>query len=136
VSQSYIWQSYRRRTDGSLAGETQIPRLKVEYQLSRSILVRAVGEYQADRQSDLRDDSRTNDPLLFKVADDKFVRLSGYRSNVVRPEFLFSYTPTPGTVFFAGYGGSVEDDGTAYRFRKLKRQNDQLFVKFSYLFRV
>jgi hypothetical protein len=135
VSHSYVLQTYRRRTDGSLAGESQIPRLKVEYQLSRSMLVRVVGEYQAFRQSDLRDDSRTNDPLLFKLDDGRFVRLSGYKSNVFRPEFLFAYTPVPGTVFFAGYGGSLEDED-AYRFRKLKRQQDQLFIKMSYLLRM
>jgi hypothetical protein len=135
VSQSYILQTYRRRTDGSLAGESQIPRLKVEYQLSRSMLVRAVAEYESTKQDDLRDESRTNDPLLYRLADESFVRLSGYRSNELRPEFLFAYTPVPGTVFFAGYGGTLEDDDT-YRFRKLRRQQDQLFVKFSYLLRM
>ena len=69
-----------------------------------------------------------------ELSADKFVRLSGFKSNVVRPEFLFSYTPIPGTVFFAGYGGTVEDED-AYRFRRLTRQQDQLFVKLSYLLR-
>jgi hypothetical protein len=135
VSHSYIWQFYRRHTDGSLVGESQIPRLKIEYQLSRSMLVRAVGEYQADQQDDLRDDSRTNDPLLRKRRDGTFVRLSGYTSNVFRPEFLFSYTPVPGTVFFAGYGGTLEDEDS-YKFRDLRRVQDQLFVKLSYLVRM
>jgi hypothetical protein len=135
VSQSYVLQSYRRRSDGSLAGESQIPRLKVEYQLSRSMLVRAVGEYASIRQDDLRDESRTNDPLLVRRGDGSFVRLSGYRSNQFRPELLFAYTPVPGTVFFAGYGGTLEEDD-AYRFRRLRRQQDQLFVKLSYLLRV
>ncbi len=135
VSQSYVLQTYRRRTDGSMAGASQIPRLKVEYQLSRSMLVRAVAEYQSYRQDDLRDDSRTNDPLLFRSDDGEFVRLSGYESNVLRPEFLFAYTPVPGTVFFAGYGGTMEDMD-AYRFRGLRRRQDQLFVKMSYLLRI
>jgi hypothetical protein len=135
VSQSYVLQSYRRRSDGSLAGESQIPRLRVEYQLSRSMLVRAVGEYASLRQDDLRDESRTNDPLLARGGDGSFVRLSGYRSNQFRPELLFAYTPVPGTVFFAGYGGTLQEDD-AYRFRRLRRQQDQLFVKLSYLLRV
>jgi hypothetical protein len=135
VSQSYVLQSYRRRSDGSLAGESQIPRLRVEYQLSRSMLVRAVGEYASIRQDDLRDESRTNDPLLGRGGDGSFVRLSGYRSNQFRPELLFAYTPVPGTVFFAGYGGTLQEDD-AYRFRRLRRQQDQLFVKLSYLLRV
>jgi hypothetical protein len=135
LSQSYVLQTYRRRTDGSLVGESQIPRLKVEYQLSRSMLVRAVGEYQSFEQDDLRDDSRTNDPLLYKNPEGEFVRLSGYTSNVFRPEFLFAYTPVPGTVFFAGYGGTMTDADT-YRFRGLRREQDQLFVKISYLVRL
>ena len=134
-NQSYVMQSYRRRTDGSLVGRTQIPRLKTEYQLSRSMLVRAVAEYQSQRQDDLRDDSRTGDPLLLRRRDGSYVRLLGGTSNELRPEFLFAYTPVPGTVFFAGYGGSVEDDD-AYRFRNLRRQRDQLFVKMSYLVRL
>ena len=43
--------------------------------------------------------------------------------------------PTPGTVFFAGYGGTLED-ADAYRFRDLRRVQDQLFVKLSYLLRM
>jgi hypothetical protein len=135
LSQSYILQTYRRRSDGSLAGESQIPRFKAEYQLSRSMLVRAVAEYQSTKQADLRDESRTFDPLLYRRDNGSFVRLSGYESNELRPEFLFAYTPVPGTVFFAGYGGSLQDDD-AYRFRKLRRQQDQLFVKVSYLVRM
>jgi hypothetical protein len=135
VSQSYVMQSYRRRTDGSLVGRSQIPRLKTEYQLSRSMLVRAVAEYQSERQDDLRDDSRTGDPLLRRLRDGRYVRLSGGTSNQLRPELLFAYTPVPGTVFFAGYGGSVTED-EAYRFRNLRRQQDQLFVKMSYLLRM
>jgi hypothetical protein len=135
LSQSYVMQSYRRRTDGSLVGKSEIPRFKAEYQLSRSMLVRAVAEYQAGRQETLRDDSRTNDPLLLRRRDGTFVRLLGGKSNEVRPELLFAYTPMPGTVFFAGYGGTVEDDDL-YRFRKLRRQQDQVFFKMSYLLRL
>ena len=135
VSQSYVMQSYRRRTDGSLVGRSQIPRVKVEYQLSRAMLVRAVAEYQSSRQDDLRDDSRTNDPLLFRTRDGAFVRMVGYESNQVRPELLFAYTPVPGTVFFIGYGSTV-DDTKAYRFRDLRREQDQVFVKASYLLRM
>ncbi|HUQ80191.1 MAG TPA: DUF5916 domain-containing protein [Gemmatimonadaceae bacterium] len=135
VSQSYVMQSYRRRTDGSLVGRSQIPRFKTEYQLSRSMLVRAVAEYQSFRQDDLRDESRTGDPLLLRRRDGTYARLLGGTSNQLLPELLFAYTPMPGTVFFAGYGGSVTDD-EAYRFKKLRRQQDQLFVKMSYLLRM
>jgi hypothetical protein len=45
---------------------------------------------------------------------------------------LFSYRPTPGTVFFVGYGGSLtEPDPLA--FDRLRRVNDAFFVKASYV---
>jgi len=99
------------------------------------MLVRAVAEYQSNQQDDLRDDSRTGDPLLRRLRDGSYVRLSGGKTNALRPELLFAYTPVPGTVFFAGYGGSVVDDDK-YHFRNLRREQDQLFVKLSYLVRM
>jgi len=56
-------------------------------------------------------------------------------SNVLRTDWLFSYRPGPGTVFFVGYGGSLtEPDPLA--FESLRRQNDAFFVKLSYAFRM
>jgi hypothetical protein len=56
-------------------------------------------------------------------------------SNVLRSDLLLSYRPTPGTVFFLGYGGSLsEEDPLA--FQRLRRTADAFFVKGSYLFRV
>ena len=42
---------------------------------------------------------------------------------------------TAGTVFFLGYGSSLREPNT-YRFTDLRRVNDGLFFKLSYLFRV
>src|SRR6185295_6367004 len=47
IDGTYDYNDYVRRTDGSFAGRNIIPRLKVEYQLARSVFVRAVGEYDA-----------------------------------------------------------------------------------------
>ena len=56
-------------------------------------------------------------------------------TNVLRTDWLFSYRPNPGTVFFLGYGGNMnEQDPLA--FNRLRRTGDALFVKMSYLFRV
>jgi hypothetical protein len=134
VSHTYGMQSYRRRTDGTMVGLSHIPRLKVEYQLSRATLVRAVAEYAAEHVDALRDDSRTGDPLLVKNARNVYVLRGARRSNVVRPEFLFSYTPVPGTVLFTGYGSTLTDDAP-FRFRGLTRASDGFFVKASYLIR-
>ena len=62
-------------------------------------------------------------------------RLVGSRSNRLRVDALFAWQPTPGTVFFAGYGSSVLDEDP-FAFRRLRRSNDGFFVKFSYLFRL
>jgi len=63
VSPQYQLQSYARRSDGSTVGDRRIPRVKVEYQVSRPIFVRVIGEYDARRQDALRDDSRTGLPI-------------------------------------------------------------------------
>ena len=59
----------------------------------------------------------------------------GYRDNRLRLDVLFAWQPTPGTVFFAGYGSSLREDDP-FSFRRLSRDSDGLFVKFSYLFRL
>jgi hypothetical protein len=56
-------------------------------------------------------------------------------TNSLRTDWLFSYRPNPGTVFFLGYGGSLsETDPLA--FQDLRRRSDAFFVKLSYLFRM
>jgi hypothetical protein len=49
-------------------------------------------------------------------------------------DWLVSYVPSPGTVFFAGYGSSLTEPD-AFRFRSMERVRDGLFVKVSYLLR-
>jgi hypothetical protein len=134
VDGSYNTQYYRRRSDGTRVGQGQIPRVKVEYQLSRSIFLRAVGEYTAIFQDDLRDDSRTNDPLLIPGPGGTLVRATGFRDNVFNFEWLFSYLPTPGTVIYLGYGSTLREE-EAFRFRRLARERDSYFLKLSYLIR-
>lgn len=136
IGATYTLSGYWRRTDGSLVHRTQAPRLKVEYQLSRSIFVRAIGEYFSTYVDSLRDDSRTNNPLLvLDPASGRWVRTTARRSNNLRADFLFSYKPTPGTVFYAGYGAQMEEP-EAFAFRNVLRRNDAFFIKASYLFRL
>jgi hypothetical protein len=52
-----------------------------------------------------------------------------------RSDVLFSYRPTPGTVFLLGYGATLAEP-EAFRFRDLQRREDGLFLKASYLFRM
>ena len=48
---------------------------------------------------------------------------------------LFSYKPTPGTVFFFGYGASLTEP-EPFSFQNLTRTTDGFFLKLSYLFRM
>ena len=131
----YNLQSFVRRTDGSYVGIRRVPRLKLEYQATRAVFVRYVGEYASNYQDDLRDDSRTNLPVVLVAADGTFRRAAGIRQRSVRNDWLFSYQPTPGTVLFAGYGNTLAnpDDGLQ---RDLHRTRDGFFLKLSYLFRL
>ena len=131
----YDHQQVNRRTDRSLVALTRVPRLKIEYQLSRAVFLRFVGQYTSNQVDSLRDDSRTNDPILFRdPVTGKFTRSAASASNLFRLDWLFSYRPVPGTVIFAGYGSTL-DDASPFRFRVLARTADVFFVKLSYLFR-
>ncbi len=132
----YNLQQFKRRTDGSLVGRRQIPRLKLEYQATRAIFARVIAEYDAQRQDDLRDDSRTERPILIRNPESGAHEPAlGYRDNRLRVDVLFAWQPTPGTVFFAGYGSSLQEND-AFSFRRLSRETDGFFMKFSYLFRL
>jgi hypothetical protein len=131
---NYQLQRFDRTSDGSRVGQQQIPRLRVEYQIARPMFVRFVGQYVAAERDSLRDDSRTNGPVLLRRGD-TFVRAGATRSNTFRGDVLFSYQPTPGTVFFAGYGSTL-DEPEPLRFARLQRRADGFFLKWSYLWRV
>ena len=136
VSPQYQLQSYDRRSDGTTVGVGRIPRLKVEYQVSRAIFVRAIGEYNAQRQDALRDDSRTNLPILIRdPATGLYAPSPAFERNRFRVDALFSYQPTPGTVFFAGYSSFLTEP-LGLRFDNLRRTNDGFFLKASYLLRL
>ena len=133
---SFQSQQYWRKSDGSLVAESFIPRLKVEYQLSRPLFFRVVGQYVSQHQDSLRDDSRTNDPILIKNPDTGIYELAVAKSsNTLRVDWLASYKPTPGTVIFFGYGSSMDATETL-SFKGLQRTSDGFFLKLSYLFRL
>ena len=135
VNATYLQQQYWRKTDGSTVGRDIVPRVKVEYQVARSLFVRAVGEYAAHWQDSLRDDSRTNDPIL--IRDPRtgiYARAAAQSSNAVRLDWLVSFTPSPGTVVYAGYGSSLTE-AEGFAFHGVRRLRDGFFVKLSYLIR-
>ena len=134
---TYALQQVRRRSDGSLVNVAHLPRLKLEYQLSRPIFIRLVGEYAHEKQDSLRDDTRTEAPILiFDGAADAFVRTQAFTRSSFRGDVLFSYQPTPGTVGFLGYGSTLADpvDPSSSQSSGMRRVQDGFFLKLSYLF--
>lgn len=135
VAPTYARQQYVRPDDGSTVRVRDIPRLKVEYQVSRSVFVRLVGQYDAVWRDALRDDTRTGDPILVRdAATGLYASTTELQRNRIQGDVLFSYRPTPGTVVFAGYGSAMSEPD-AFQFRDVRRSRDGFFVKVSYLFR-
>ena len=91
INGTLSYQDYWRRTDHSLAGRNAIPRVKVEYQFTRAIFLRAVGEYDLSEHDDLRDETRTFFPLI--IGGKKALAT---RSAQFHADWLFSYRANPG----------------------------------------
>ena len=116
----------RARDDSRFSSET-IPRLKVEYQMTRSIFFRLVGQYAARERSPLVD--RGGNPILAGGVLD-----AGNKSNEFTTDWLFSYRPIPGTLAYFGYGATMVEPNE-FRFSDLERTRDGFFGKLSYLLR-
>jgi hypothetical protein len=123
-----VYARFTRAADGSEFARTIIPRLRLEYQPSRALFFRFIGEYVAERRAALVDPV-SGAPLLVDGAP-----AGPVDDNRFRMDWLASYEPTPGTVVFLGYGARMRDD-EAFRFRRLRRSDDGFFVKVAYLFR-
>lgn len=117
-----------RRLDGSEYARTLIPRLKLEYQFTRAMFLRVVGEYRSEQRDALRADA---DGRLLSVRGAPSLAAASSR---LRVDWLASYQPVPGTVAFFGYG-SGSDAPRASEFSSLSRSDDAVFVKLAYQFR-
>ena len=129
VNATYASTSFARRVGGAQSAFSRIPRVKVEYQLARPLFVRVVSQYTATRREALLD-PRTGSVIVLASGPS---RLSS--SNSLRTDWLMSYRPAPGTVFFVGYGGTL-NEADPLAFQRLTRTADAFFVKGSYLFRL
>jgi hypothetical protein len=117
------------RRDGSWFSTEDIPRLKVEYQATRSIFFRVVGQY-TNLRSDALKDPTTGGPI---VIGGSVVGPSA--SKLFRVDWLFSYRPSPGTLVYLGYGASCSEFDTRCAVgRQTNRLADGFFAKISYLF--
>jgi hypothetical protein len=110
-----------------------IPRLKVEYQLSRAVFFRYVGQYLAQERDALEDPHGY--PVLLADSTGTNVPVVATIQNTFRNDVLFSYNPIPGTVVYLGYGASL-DEPNAFQFNQMTRTQDGFFFKVSYLFRL
>jgi len=117
-----------RASDGSEFARTIIPRAQVEYQPTRELFFRVIGEYRSQRQDALRDPV-TGAPLLAGGTASAPGSFNG-----LRVDLLASYEPTPGTVAFFGYGSSLESK-RSFGVSDLSRTTDGFFLKVAYLFR-
>ena len=147
ISPSWQYQSYDRITSGELVASTRITRVKTDYQIARPLFFRIVGEYNAAARLALRDESRTNGSLLFTQPNGTLVASTPERDHSFRTDWLISYQPNPGTVFFAGYGSTYLRDATdpaqlTQRWRSedlltgARRTTNAFFVKATYLIRM
>ena len=134
IDGSLDYQDYWRRTDHTMTGRSYIPRIKVEYQVTPAVFLRAVAQVEAAERDDLRDESRTGFPLIINGR-----KALATRSHTFIGDLLFSYRPAPGTVIFVGYGSEASglpDPTERFLYQPLVRSADHFFLKLSRLFRV
>ncbi|HEY7876908.1 MAG TPA: hypothetical protein VIC55_01710, partial [Gemmatimonadaceae bacterium] len=139
ITPTLLYQSFDHPSSGTVYRSDHIIRVKTEYQLTRAIFLRLVGEYSGQERALLVDYSRTGGVLLYyDPATGTYSPSTPFRHKTFRTDWLFSYQPSPGTVFFAGYGNSSAP--ASFRLDQLTetryRTADAFFVKFSYLFRM
>jgi hypothetical protein len=117
-----------RAFDGTEFARTLIPRLKLEYQPSRSLFFRMVSELRDQRTAALQ--AAGSSTILYLNGTPS----APTRTRSLRTDWLISYEPTPGTVAYFGYGSTLERpdvvQGDAFR-----RAQDGFFVKLAYQFR-
>ena len=112
-----------------------MPRVRVEYQVTRQVFVRVIAAVARLQQDFLRDDSRTTLPVYFRGTNGTLTRAVAFDRLPGWLDVLFSCVLTPGTVVDFGYGNRSRADrpgGTS----ALQPSRDVFFTKLSYLFRL
>ena len=129
----FRYQRYDRERDGTRLSEQVVPRLRLEYQFTRALFLRYIGQLESRRRDALRD-PRTDAPILQRNARGAWAPIARRQSLLARSDWLVQYLPSPGTVVFMGYGNSL-DASLTNRPGDLQPRADGFFVKLSYLFR-
>jgi uncharacterized protein DUF5916 len=138
IAPSGVYAQVARQTTGDIVKMQRVYRLKTEYQITPAIFARVVSELEGLDRLALRDESRTNGPLLFRSPDGTLTRSIRTLQRTVRTDWLLAWQPGPGRVFFAGYGNNAEPDETTLSafFGRRFRRTESFFVKASYLWRM
>ena len=122
-----------RLRDGVEHSNAIIPRIRAQYQFSRSLRLRGIFEYGSQESASLTDPG-TGLPL-YVCTDTVCDERAGSEGHDFRVEGLVAYEPSPGTVFYLGYTRQMED-GSAFGFKNIRPTADGLFIKLSYRFRM
>lgn len=117
-----------RTFDGSEYASTFIPRIKAEYQPSRSLFFRVISQLTDQRTAALRAAGTTT--TLYVGGKPS----SPVHTRTLRTDWLISFEPSPGTVAFFGYGNTLEEPQMP-GLGRLRRSLDGFFVKLAYQFR-
>jgi len=121
-------RAINRQRDGSRFSTETIPRLKLEYQVSRAMFARFVGQYTARQLAALQD--RDGNAIMINGAAQPATSTREFRM-----DWLVSWRPVPGTTVYVGYGSTL-DAPDAFTSRDLHRSLDGFFGKVSWLFRL
>ena len=133
INLSYNDSRVYRPTDGSRVLLQDVAASTVEYQLSRSFQLRVIGQYSINARDSLRDDSRSNLPIVLRdPSTGTYSPTKPYDNHQMQLNFLFTYLPNPGTVIYLGYGAVAQRPNDVGRPQLGVVQND-LFLKLSYL---
>jgi deoxycytidine triphosphate deaminase len=125
----YTWSRMERSEDGTHFSTAHLPRLRVQYQFSRSLLARVIGQYDLEKRSALRHPVTGEAVLINGVLQEE-----RERGNFTG-QALLSFEPSPGTIFFIGYS-RVMDGPYGFPLDQKDLRQDGFFMKLSYLFRL
>ena len=136
IAAQYVRNVITRARDGTRFSREDIPRLKLEYQATRSIFVRFVGQYTARLRDALRQPGTELPIARLDPSSGTYAVAAREDANGLRVDWLFSYRPGPGTLIYLGYGSSLEEPSAFAFGSQLHRATDGFFAKVSYLFRM
>lgn len=126
---SYTLSRLWRERDDSRFSTAHIARARLQYQFSKALFARVIGQYDLEDRSALRDPV-TERPLYFQNEP-----LERIEDGDFRFELLLAFEPSPGTVVFAGWSRLLHGPDT-FSLDELETVGEGIFMKVSYLLRI